>query len=239
MSLEGELVKSFAERIAADLVGTVVDRLQEMTVRSQKGDVVGFQSVWEEFCIQAQLNVTDRIDTHLRLIRNLTDKCLAILDDHERVALWLLSESGRAWKQGALDDEEPPVNDDDVERYLRSRVLWAALVFKSEAVDRYIQRHNSVGVNEPSSPLHKYIDLNRAKEEGQIYYNPPKSCECCGNSLSEAEFFVDGALRDASAGWAIMCDSCFSARGKGIRWGAGQLYMQQKNREWLCVGGFR
>lgn len=239
MSLEGELVESFAERIAADLVSTVVDRLQEMTVRSQKADVVGFQTVWEEFCIQAQLKATDRIDTHLQLIMDLTGKCLAVLDDHERVALWLLSESGRAWRQDALGDEKPPVNDDDLERYLRSRVIWAALVFESDAIDRHIQRHRSLGVDAPANPLRKYIDLDRAKEEALIYYNPPKSCGCCGDSLSEAEFFVDGALRDASAGWIIMCESCFGVRGNGIRWGSGQLYMRQTDGEWLCVGGFR
>lgn len=239
MSLERQAEKLIAERLAVDLVGAVVDRLQEMTDHTQLGADSGLVSVWDEFCVEMQVEMSSAAETHVRIINALIRKCLSVLSDHELVALWLITDYGRVWSSGAFAGEPPPVEERDIVRELRLRVALEARSFKNERIETYIQHRKRVRNNPPESPLHKHINLDRAKEEALIYYNPPKSCECCGGSLSEAEFFVDGALRDASAGWSIMCESCFGVRGKGIRWGTGQLYMRQTDGEWLCVGGFR
>jgi hypothetical protein len=50
--------------------------------------------------------------------------------------------------------------------------------------------------------------------------------------------FIDGRLENDFM-WANMCAKCFSARGAGIQWGAGQLYAKQSSGEWRMIAGFQ
>jgi hypothetical protein len=96
--------------------------------------------------------------------------------------------------------------------------------------------------------LEEFIDIEKSNVDPQFNLDEPESCDLCGKSFSNQEFFIDGEVKDTnqislangqSVGeWAYMCPECFKNRGVAIKWGRGQLYQKTLNNEWLLVGGF-
>jgi hypothetical protein len=80
------------------------------------------------------------------------------------------------------------------------------------------------------------VDLGKANQECMIA-NPGERCDLCSDPLSNAVYFIDGAVKDAGM-WANMCPQCYFKHGRGIGWGFGQLFMRQGDGSWLMVAGF-
>jgi hypothetical protein len=93
-------------------------------------------------------------------------------------------------------------------------------------------------MDEWEEELEQYEDALALKKKREIHCSPPAACDLCKQDLKAKRYFVDGALR-GSASWANMCAKCFRAHGDEIGWGKGQLYLKQKNGDWLQVAGFR
>lgn len=87
--------------------------------------------------------------------------------------------------------------------------------------------------------LAQLADHARAAKD-PMYMTEVEVCDICSATLTAQRLFVDGAILtvDDVRGWAIMCPSCFFSHGKGIRWGAGQLYERTSDEGWLLVAGF-
>lgn len=81
------------------------------------------------------------------------------------------------------------------------------------------------------------VDFEKASQE-RVIANPGERCDLCSDPLSNKVYFIDGAVQGAGM-WANMCPQCYFKHGRGIRWGAGQLYMRQVGGSWLMVAGFR
>jgi hypothetical protein len=67
---------------------------------------------------------------------------------------------------------------------------------------------------------------------------PGDTCDLCGETLSEAGFYIDGAM--LQGGWANMCPGCFAQHGRALGWGRGQLYRGFTNGtevRWFCIAG--
>lgn len=85
--------------------------------------------------------------------------------------------------------------------------------------------------------LSKLADLSKAKER-QVHSSPhPETCGVCSKDLKENKYYIDGALQQSGI-WSNMCPKCFFEHGQGIKWGEGQLYMQETDGSWLLVAGF-
>jgi hypothetical protein len=84
--------------------------------------------------------------------------------------------------------------------------------------------------------LDEAADVPRGKLLGRFFLDAPEECNLCGCLLSEEKYMVDGRIRETSV-WGRMCADCFSFRGEGLGWGAGQLYLRQGG-DWLQVAGF-
>lgn len=103
-----------------------------------------------------------------------------------------------------------------------------------------------------NTPIPSHLNglLNRERAEGEqnFCYDDLDVCNLCGRELAPFGYVIDGEVKGtpqtaipggSTVGqWAYMCPSCFSRRGVGVKWGAGQLYERQPDGEWLMVGGF-
>ncbi|TOO92131.1 hypothetical protein [Vibrio parahaemolyticus] len=90
---------------------------------------------------------------------------------------------------------------------------------------------------EVQSYFYSHINEQKAKNESELFADPPISFDLCGTELEHEKYFVDGSLRNQRL-WAFMCSDCFSTQGKGVGWGVGQLYRNEGKNRWLLVAGF-
>ena len=85
--------------------------------------------------------------------------------------------------------------------------------------------------------LAEFANLELAKRLNIIHDSPPDNCDFCGTDFDSHNLFIDGKIKNQLL-WANMCCECFIREGETIRWGRGQLYMQEAPDRWLLIGGF-
>jgi hypothetical protein len=93
-------------------------------------------------------------------------------------------------------------------------------------------------IDTPEEEMAKEIDENEVILRDPEFAEGAEQCDVCRRKLADCGLYVDGHVKDSPL-WANMCVACFSTTGRGIGWGAGQLYAKQPNGSWRLVMGFR
>ena len=137
MGFEHDVVRSLAMKITTEIVSSVVTDLQELTDTLLLGDDTGLESTWDEICVQVQGEESEFSGTYLSVIDDFITDRVARLDEHERVALWLRTDSGFDWACDARENDKPPVIVEDIVAELRSGVISEAADFENEQIYNY------------------------------------------------------------------------------------------------------
>ncbi len=135
------------ERIVADLardvtrrvVGTIVRGLQRMTEDLTSGDDSGLANVWDEVCVQVQLEHSFLWSAYVQTVRSLIEQKVNGLAAFELWALWLQSVGGIDWSCSDEGEEgRPPANVDDVLPALMNEVWSAAADWSNSRIRAHL-----------------------------------------------------------------------------------------------------
>lgn len=140
MITEGVVLAKFANEITDNLINTVIHELQTMH-ETLSGDDSCLENVWEEICVQCQLEKSFSWDAYEQTIETLITVHVEKLKDHERIAVWFQNEEGIDWlNDSECDEEEIPIGDvnSDVSFYLFGKIINKATDFSNSRIEEYI-----------------------------------------------------------------------------------------------------
>jgi hypothetical protein len=109
---------------------------------------------------------------------------------------------------------------------------YPLILNREEEVERPPEINSNLSLS-----LDDLVDMERAKRDNILFNPPPEYCDICRKSLKKEKYMIDGKDK-ISKRWACMCEICFKKQGSGIRYGSGQLYIQDE-KGWLRVAGGR
>jgi hypothetical protein len=143
MRAENAVVSEWARKITREIVQMVTNDLQSMGCESMlSGDDSCLETVWEEICVQVQIEESIYWDTYLEVVESFISSHVEVLSKEEILALWLKTDSGWNWAFDNHADENgektAPVCFDEVVSNIKESVLDAALDFENDRIYNYI-----------------------------------------------------------------------------------------------------
>lgn len=145
MKTESAVLARFADEIAKRISRKVVPALKAMK-DTLSGDDSRLQNVWEEICVQVQLEHSTFWDTYEEILEGLIGEQVEKLDRHELLALWFQTDVGIEWLApdriiSADDTEDPPALVDEVAKYIANTQLYEiADKFTNRNIKAYLDR---------------------------------------------------------------------------------------------------
>lgn len=131
---------SEGERIANRLIRRFVGELQEID-DTMSGDDSGLENVWDEICVQKQIEESFGWVVYETTARALIAEAVEEMPREERVKLWLLTEPGEDWEvDKESPDELPSPRDADVADFLFDRLMSFASDYLNHRIIRYRDR---------------------------------------------------------------------------------------------------
>ena len=106
VSVESRIVQEVAERATSRAARSVVRQLRAMTEPLMSGEDSGLANVWEEVCVQVQVEHSFHWGAYVATMGQFANEAIERMHHHERCALWLETQQGADW---ATDVEERSV----------------------------------------------------------------------------------------------------------------------------------
>ena len=124
--MHDRIVTDLARDVTRRITATVVRHLQRMTDDRTSGEDSGLANVWDEICVQVQLERSFLWFAYARTVHTLVEHQIEQLAPFERSALWLQTDAGIGWScSHEGEDGTPPPNVDDVVQETMNEV-WSA-----------------------------------------------------------------------------------------------------------------
>lgn len=145
MRAEQAVANAWADRISQMIVQSVIANFEELPKDCmQSGDDSCLQNVWEEFCVQAQLEESAFWDMYLDMANDFLEASVVELDQDEQLALWLRTEPGWDWNFDHQEDKNAdaiaPIAVDEIVTHLSEQLLRAAADYESDTIERYLSQ---------------------------------------------------------------------------------------------------
>lgn len=142
---------TLTEVLARDAIGgltrTVIRDLQQLRgEHTQSGPESGLRDVWDEICVQVQLERSPLWDAYLAVLEATVERRMRDVGAVRLKAIWLQTRRGQAWIDEVAErgrGEATPSrvwNAEDVLEHLRERVLSVATEWSNARIRRYLQR---------------------------------------------------------------------------------------------------
>ena len=141
---EYRIARELGEAVANRLVNACIRELQRMGGEFLlSGDCSGLRNVWDEICVQEQLENSCSWHAYLETIAVLIECRLEELPLYEQEALWLLTPEGDEWDSELEDERDAyPVVSEHLAAYVQNELLSRALDWRNERISRYLaHRH--------------------------------------------------------------------------------------------------
>ncbi len=104
------------------------------------GQDSGLKTVWDEICVQCQVDRFLDWDAYEMTIHAIIDGTVEKLSHDKQVDLWLLTESGWDWLYDQEDDQtRPDIVLSDITDLLRQRLLEAAGDYSNQRIRAYVE----------------------------------------------------------------------------------------------------
>lgn len=137
---------AWQELLALALVSRTIEALEGMDSDAERlSGESGLSNVWEEICVQVQLEHSFYWDTYVETMENLVGAYVEDLDREARVALWKLTERGEEYFDGlegaAPDPACTPFSNDDICEMLMSRLMQVASDHESPTIEAFKAGH--------------------------------------------------------------------------------------------------
>jgi hypothetical protein len=148
MSTYERIVEAISERATARATGIVIRNLQGMHEGLQSGDDSGLTSLWDEVCVQVQIQHSVLWSLYEDIIDSLALDAINRLSQEERCAIWLQTDEGQEWVD-ELDqareqndthvDDKPRYSAADVVRWVSDSVLDKAADWTNPRIRHHIE----------------------------------------------------------------------------------------------------
>lgn len=140
--VQDQLFREYA-RTAANRYANAAVALLTTSKHSLLGDESGLKSTWEEICVQVQGEKSYFWSAYEAAIHDAVLSSLFSIEEWDRRAIWLQTDAGWDWhwdlENGDIsDNQEMPIDDEDIVTYISNSVLQTALDFESERVCRFL-----------------------------------------------------------------------------------------------------
>jgi hypothetical protein len=138
-------VRALAETAAKRVSRRVVRDLQKLTDCKLSGDDSELANIWDEICVQAQLDEFDAWPAYVATGKATLGGFVAVLSSHEKEALWLQTEVGWDWDYDVSDSNAPvPIVEEDIVDYVwKEYVLAEAGRWTNSRIRAYLDRAGS------------------------------------------------------------------------------------------------
>ena len=119
------IVQDLGEKVCKRIAQEVIAGLEEMNDALLSGDDSGLETVWEEICVQQQVEESMHWSTYDQMVRDFADGVIANLEPFELDAAWLITDEGSDWSCEDEDSRESyPVRNRDIVNYVVENVVY-------------------------------------------------------------------------------------------------------------------
>src|SRR5262245_17782809 len=140
MDYRDEIISEIAKVECERICRGVIHALQRMTDGMQSGDDTPLKNIWDEVCVQVQLQQSFFWDLYLDTIRLVIRPAVQTLDVSRKQAIWLQTSYGIDWVIENDGPEVPPFCEDDIDDYiLNDFVLSKAADWRNKRIEEYLE----------------------------------------------------------------------------------------------------
>ena len=138
MDERDRIIEWLADQECKRIVGKIRRALQGMTEGRQSGDDSGLANLWDEVCMQRQVQESGRWEWYMDINRDLIERQVNALSLEQTEAIWLQTENGFGWD---FDENEPldlEYSQDDIVDHILDQVLTLADNWNNRRIESYI-----------------------------------------------------------------------------------------------------
>lgn len=136
---EHDIVRNLAEQIGGRIRRGTIRQLQGMS-DGLSGDNSGLNNVWDEICVQEQLEKSFSWPADEETMRTLIEHEVNSLMEFEREAIWLQTAEGDEWDcEDADTRDSAPVFSEDIVNHLLCQVLEVACNWSNKRIKNYMR----------------------------------------------------------------------------------------------------
>ena len=138
---ESGIIISLAQSTARKLTRKAVTSLKKIK-SGAFGDDSGLDSFWNEYCVQVKYQESAFFSLYEDMIEDILDSLINDLEDHEKEALWFITEEAEQWENKASENRDTyPVVVEDISRLiLHEHLAPFAMDFSNSKIRRFAQR---------------------------------------------------------------------------------------------------
>jgi len=140
MKPEGLVVNKLADEVCKRITNNTIKQLQKLKAELS-GEDSGLKNVWDEICVQVQIEYSVSWDEYENMIESIISKYISKLKEFEKIALWYQSNEGWSWlyDNAEVEDISPPVIDQDIVNYILENINSEAADWKNSRIEKYIE----------------------------------------------------------------------------------------------------
>jgi hypothetical protein len=142
MDYRDRVISAIAERDRKRICRKVILQLQKMTEEMQSGDDSPLSNIWDEVCVQVELQESVMWKTYLDTIRSLITRELDRLDIPSKQAMWLQTSNGLKWEIEEENPQHTPYSDEDIVEFVLEDLLNTASNWTNKRIARYMELHS-------------------------------------------------------------------------------------------------
>jgi hypothetical protein len=135
-----DITCKFGEDVGKLCAKRVVKTLSTMNEPLLSGDDSGLENMWEEVCVQVQLQHSFYWDTYAEMMEGMVEHEVSKLKPHQLKAAWLCTEPGSEWRFTDEEEREDPCADpEEVAHWVYTEHLMSmADNFKNDRIQEYL-----------------------------------------------------------------------------------------------------
>lgn len=134
------ITRELGELLSQRLINGCIRDLQKMESSGLSGDDSDLQNIWDEICVQQQIEESIYWNAYLETIDCIIESRLDDLKPYELDAVWLLTSEGEDWKE-ENERETYPVSKMEVTAYLQYELLNKANYWSNARIRKYSEWH--------------------------------------------------------------------------------------------------
>ena len=136
------IARELGELLSQRLINGCIRDLQKMESSGLSGEDSDLQNVWDEICVQQQIEESIYWSAYLETINCVIKSRLDDLKLYELDAVWLLSSEGEDWDWEEENERETyPVSKTEVASYLQYELLNKANDWSNARITKYSEWH--------------------------------------------------------------------------------------------------
>jgi hypothetical protein len=136
MMLSTQIITSLAEKLTQKMASKIIRHLQKSTI-TLSGDDSGLKNTWDEICVQIQYEYSFHWEVYLGLVEKLCLEEVLMLEEIEKFALWLQTDSGFEYEQ---KEGDPEIVLEDIIQIIKKELFYKAGNWSNDRIRKYLDQ---------------------------------------------------------------------------------------------------